>query len=128
MKHPSVSVVVLLAFYFPLSYWARVAYVPDSNSPPPSAGIRVRIVQPYEHVTPISVAIQRAGVFETLDVTRVELWEDNHKVGPANSTVSEIGLLGSGRFLLEKTGRITWSSSDNTDPTTNRRTYWIVNP
>ena len=34
----------------------------------------------------------------------------------------------SGRYLIERQHRITWSSSDNSNPMTNGRTYWIVSP
>jgi hypothetical protein len=61
----------------------------------------------------------------------IMLYEDDKPLGPAHATPhSEIGTLGHGRFSHWK-GNFSvfvFSSSDNTDPRTNGRTYWAVKP
>ncbi|MBR0798139.1 hypothetical protein JQ615_22365 [Bradyrhizobium jicamae] len=59
------------------------------------------------------------------------LYEDDRPLGPAHSTPhSDISTLGHGRFSHWKGNFSTFvfSSSDNTDPRTNGRTYWAVKP
>jgi hypothetical protein len=101
------------------------------EGPPPSAGIRVRISRPYIHLTPTAVTVRdRFGMFENAENWRnVAVWEGKKRLEP---TTSNTVLLGEGRFLYER-GQgagawITWSASDNTDPVTNGRSYWLVNP
>ena len=60
----------------------------------------------------------------------IELYENDTRLGPAHSSRSDVAGLGRGRFsLLRKNGMtIYWSSSDNSDPATNGRAYWVVKP
>jgi hypothetical protein len=56
------------------------------------------------------------------------IFEDSKPLGPAHSTPGEIERLGLGRFShLENFGYI-FSTSDNSDPNTNGRKYWVVLP
>lgn len=125
------GVLITFALYLPSAWWLEHSYKPDPTGPPPSAGIRVRILRSYyAPMTPIAVTARgQVGTFETVpDLNRIEIWEDNRKLGPGCSTINEIVSLGMGRFLVEGGNRFTWSSSDNTDPMTNGRTYWVVRP
>jgi hypothetical protein len=142
-RRPLFAAAVALALYFPAAYIATVTYVPDPNSPPPSAGMRARIdlssAVPMPQSAFAATARDVRSIFEAhgdandSDTSSpIELWEDSKKLGPAHSSISEIVSLGLGRFRLE-TGRghggwLTWSSSDNTNPMTNGRTYWVVKP
>lgn len=60
----------------------------------------------------------------------IELYEDGKRLGPAHSTLDDISKFGNGRFSHRKKGplAIYFSSSDNSDPNTNKREYWIVRP
>jgi hypothetical protein len=126
-----------------VAYIANITYAPDPNSPPPSAGMRARIYLSSTIPMPQSAFAATArdvrGIFEThadandSDTSSpIELWEDNKKLGSAHSSISDIVNLGLGRFRLEPGrgygGWLTWSSSDNTNPMTNGRTYWVVKP
>jgi hypothetical protein len=73
----------------------------------------------------------RFGTFENAENWHnVEVWEGNKRLSPATSNA--VDSLGQGHFLYERgpgaSGWITWSASDNTDPVTNGRSYWVVNP
>jgi hypothetical protein len=123
------SILFLFALYVPSVLLIEATYDPNDGGPPASAGVRVRLIPPYESLTPIAATKRdQLGIFERMDLATIELWEGNRKLGPGNSTVNEIASLGNGRFLLERGPVVTWSSSDNTDPMTNGRTYWVVNP
>jgi hypothetical protein len=124
--------------YFVAAHWSVATYAPDPNSPPPSAGIRVRL-HPVIAYGEFSVTTgETAGLFQQLAdhseadfSSSTELWENNKRLGPAHSTLNEIVSLGKGRFY-HHTGRadsvVVFSSSDNTNPMTNGLTYWIINP
>jgi hypothetical protein len=122
-------IAALFALYVPTVYLLDARYDPNDGGPPGWAGTRVRIDPPYQSMSSIAVTKEdQGGIFETLDLTKIELWEGNQKLGPDNSTINEIVSLGEGRFLFEAPHRIIWSSSDNSDPMTNGRAYWVVNP
>ena len=128
-----VILISLIGFcaYIPVAYWGLSRGSTDKG-PPPSAGIRVRIQPPYTHMTPIAVTVRdRVGMFENAENWHnVEVWEGNKRLAPA--TLNEVVTLGRGTYLYERgpgnVAWITWSSSDSTDPITNGRSYWLVNP
>ena len=130
--------VAAVGVYFITAYWLEATFVPDPNGPPPSAGIRVRLIPPLASYNEFSVRVDVrmfadvADIGETDTRSSIELWENNRRLGPAHSTLNEIVSLGNGRFFHQRgpsgTGAVVFSSSDNTDPKTNGRTYWVVKP
>jgi hypothetical protein len=140
--HPVVlAVTATMAIYFVAAYASISSYSPDPSKP--SGGIRVRLnerdMAPMEKSNFVATIRHKVGIFENhadLDATDtsspIEVWEDGKKLGPAHSTIIDIQQFGQGRFRFERgsgfSGQLTWSSSDNTDPMTNGRTYWVVNP
>jgi hypothetical protein len=132
---------VAIIGYFVAAYWLEATYVPDPNSPPPAAGNRVRLrPSDYAPMNEFSVTVRDVkGTFEVVGdagegdtSSPIELYENGKKLGPAHSTQREIMEKGYGRYLHERGrgmgGWISWSSSDNSNPMTNGRTYWLVNP
>jgi hypothetical protein len=116
--------------YVPIACWS--SYERGADGPPSSAGIRLRIPMPYVPLTPVAVTARgHVGLFEDSENWRnVEVWEGNRRLVPA--ILNEVVSLGRGRYRYER-GKgpgawITFSSTDNTDPMTNGRTYWVVNP
>jgi hypothetical protein len=125
------ATLVLFAIYLPCAWWIDRSYKPDPNGPPPSSGIRVRLLTSYyAPMTSFAVTVRdQVGTFERVeDPGRLELWENGRKLGPSNSALNDVVSYGKGRYLIERPLRITWSSSDNSNPMTNGRTYWIVSP
>jgi hypothetical protein len=132
-----IAIAVLLGAYYAAAEWRRTTYIRTA----PDHGIRVRMsASDYTSMGDFVVTIRDVrGTFEEVGDTPednhrspVELYENDVKLGPAHSTLAEIVNEGHGRYLHEA-GRghgswTTWSSSDNTNPMTNGRTYWLVKP
>ena len=129
-----IAVALLFAAYFPLAAWLKATYVPIP-SPPSSAGAKAMIFSPFTQYpdSPFAASVRdHAGLFEAAASERLEVWENDKKLGPAQSTLKEITEVGLGRYLVEPgrgRGRwVTFASSDNSNPATNGRKYWVVNP
>lgn len=54
--------------------------------------------------------------------------EDDRPLGPGHSPHTDIGAKGKGRFSHWKDIGFVFSTSDNSDPNANGRTYWAVRP
>lgn len=122
------------AVYFPVAWSLKAAYVDIT----PKGKIVFLITKPYERYNhasiPFSIGLER---FNTLgDDHRVEgdktspimLYEDGKPLGPAHSNYADIQNLGAGRFAHLKDRQFVFSTSDNSDPNTNGRAYWVVLP
>ena len=57
--------------------------------------------------------------------SRFTIYESDHPLGPPHSNHVDIAAVGHGRFSHWE-GVIVFSSSDNTNPNSNGRTYWAV--
>jgi hypothetical protein len=58
----------------------------------------------------------------------VVVYENDKPLGPAHSAHHEIETIGLGRYAHWKGFGVMFSTSDNTDPRYNGRTYWLVLP
>jgi len=125
MKSKTVWILLLALFvlYVPVVFLLDAIYDPNDGGPPPSAGIRFRIPNEigWDHEKGFAVRIgDLAGFFENAENwPNIEVWEGDRRLPRQN-------------FRYERgTGRgawIYWSPSDGTDPLTNGRAYWVVNP
>jgi hypothetical protein len=141
LRGVTAAIVALFVVYLPLAFWLDASYVRDPNYPPSSAGTNVRI-NPSEMIAqgPFAATIRdNVGMFESVgdagevsNVSPVLMFENSKQLGPAHSSVADIVDKGQGRYRHYRgSGRgawITWSSSDNSNPMTNGRTYWVVKP
>jgi hypothetical protein len=136
-----VGAIAAFCVYFAAAYWLQATYVPDPNFSygPDVPGEKIRLVPPFVRLggSSFAVMIEKHKMFDELadsdDNTArstIELYENNIRLGPAHSSFSDITSLGYGRFShwKEKRTTVSWSSSDNTDPMTNGRAYWLVRP
>ncbi|WP_426441970.1 hypothetical protein [Bradyrhizobium genosp. P] len=129
-----------MPIYFALATW--LSYARDPGIVVPNVrGERHQLMPPFLPLTPGSnfamISIDPwfgkfadvAGLHDSS--SPIVLYEDDKLLGPAHSTPhAEIATLGHGRFSHWK-GNFSvfvFSSSDNTDPRTNGRTYWAVKP
>lgn len=73
-----------------------------------------------------------ADTFPDLSESKLQIYEDGKPLGPAHTDPALVHQLGQGRFCYLQTSkhlRLYFSSSDNTDPRINGRTYtWEVLP
>jgi hypothetical protein len=127
--------------YCVAAHWLQVTFAPDLNFAfgPDVPGVKIRLMPPFAQLegSKFAVAKERYELFDELADSEdndgrstIELYENDTRLGPAHSDHSDIASLGRGRFShWRKNGTtVYWSSSDNTDPATNGRAYWMVRP
>ena len=124
-----IAVAALLAFYFPLALWVKVSW-----PGPVDVAAKIRLHGPFARFNLSGFAyvarvyqLNQLGDTPVLpDHSPVMLYEDNRVLGPAHSPHDDVANLGGGRFSHWKDFGIVFSTSDNTDPNSNGRTYWAV--
>ncbi|WP_271577502.1 hypothetical protein [Bradyrhizobium sp. CCBAU 11361] len=120
---------VVLAIYFPIAWHL------ESNYKPQEPGI---LRPPFAHYAGNAYLRYRASVGSKGDTSaeperaRLQLFEDGKPLGPAHTAPQDVSQLGAGRFAFFQVGEdrpaLVFSTSDNSDPNTNGRTYRINDP
>ena len=130
-----------LAIYSSLATWSRSAY----DDPYARGRLVVRLERPFEQLGPSrfgvvarswTTDIQLGDANSVQDLTRstMVIYEDGRLLGPAHSTHTDVAQIGMGRFShwqgqgFGQGQGFAFSASDNSDPNSNRRTYWAVLP
>jgi len=132
-------VVAAVSSYFGAAYWLKITYREDPNFTigPSVPGEKVQIWRPFVRARGSAFGKERYSMFEdegdTPEFPRrstVELYENGMRLGPSHSDFEDIATIGQGRFSHTKKNGATlyWSTSDNSDPNTNGRAYWVVKP
>ena len=137
----SACAVAAVCIYFVAAHLLQAGYAPDPNFAfgPDVPGEKIRLMPPFTRLagSKFAVATERYKLFDELADSKdnngrstIELYENGTRLGPAHSNPSDIVSLGGGRFSHWRQNGTTmyWSSSDNTDPATNGRAYWVVRP
>ena len=129
----TIAAVAAFAVYFVLAGWTKLTWL----EPVPRGRVLFRLERPFEVYREHGVScyqLRGQEIFEALadvwdDPTRspVQVYEGNQPLGPAHSSIEDIGRLGKGRYSYSKRGLV-FSASDNSDINTNKRTYWAVLP
>ena len=125
--------------YFAAAHWLTITFTPDPNFTvgPDVAGEKIRLMPPFQKRLPFAFVVERPMFDELADSDQdghrspIELYENGKRLGPAHSKYADIKELGQGRFSHLRTRGFTvlyWSASDNSDPNTNGRAYWVVKP
>jgi hypothetical protein len=127
------AAVAAFAVYFALAAWSKWTWV----DPVPKGKVVVRLDRPFEvygahGVT--SYQLRSQEIFESIadgrdNPTRspLQLYEDNHLLGPPHSRIEDVGQLGQGRYSHSRSGLV-FSASDNSDVNASKRVYWVVLP
>ncbi|UQD96757.1 hypothetical protein [Bradyrhizobium japonicum] len=95
---------------------------------------------PFDHHTNYAYVVGVAAGWSEVDdehgeqSSTIEVYENGVRLGPAHSSVSDVVMIGGGRYRymevdsVNHTSGIIFSTSDNTDPNTNGRLYRVFNP
>ena len=126
------------------TYWAVLpeedepaSACPEIENPPaPEGEIAIQMTPPFEtsgqnHIAVFHDLDRLAKIADDQDNTSrspVQLYEDSTLLGPPHSSHRDIADLGQGRYSHWRTQGMVFSTSDNSDPNTNGRTYWAVIP
>lgn len=131
---------IVICAYVTLAYWARSAHVPDPafTVGPDVPGEKIQLYRPFAHsFGGHAFGTERFGLFDELADTNddrarspIELFENGKRLGPAHAELDDIIAVGGGLFShRQKNGTtVYFSTSDNSDPNTNGRAYWLVKP
>jgi hypothetical protein len=101
--------IVLFALYLPAALWLGRFYTPVPR--PPGS-----LVVPLLKIESVSASFYRSQTFIRNTKAPLMLYEDLAPIGPAEFSMSALGSF------------VTFSASDNSDPNTNGRHYWLVLP
>jgi hypothetical protein len=128
----------MVAAYFVAASWLKSTYDPTIIMPK-VAGQIVSVQRPYAGYDDSKFAVQATDYWfashgdsaEDALRSKIVIYEDGMPLGPPHSPHKDIAIKGHGRFSHWRSGpnsSFVFSSSDNTDPRTNGRSYWAVAP
>jgi hypothetical protein len=124
----ALAAALIYAIYLPAALWLRHSYVPLA-APPGAYPLQQQQIFPVEGFafrSPIDVFIPLEDDKADDQHSPVILYEDDKPLGPAHSPHGDIEHIGQGRYSHWKGIGMMFSTSDNSDPTTNGRHYWVV--
>ena len=123
------------AVYLPIAYFAGRDYLPT----PKPEGAVVETLLKIDKGQGFSYTAQSFSLAKYADDSEdnmkspVILYEDSTPLGPGRSYLRDIQSIGLGRFAHVRLGHrpdswrfVVFSTSDNSDPRTNGRKYWLV--
>src|SRR5882762_3211654 len=101
--------------------------------PPCSGGIALRgpfqrLASGFAYVVPAPSLVDRSDTPEAPKRSTAYVCEGDLPLGPAHAPHGEIDTLGRGRFSHFSTYGFIFSTSDNSDPNKNGRTYMAIQP
>ncbi|WP_407169426.1 hypothetical protein [Bradyrhizobium sp. ORS 111] len=132
MAKLGVATAALFLLYFPLAIWvtrSHVNVIPDGE-------IVVQLVGPFETYNHANISHQKKldqlskwADDEAADPQKspIVVYENTVPLGPSHSSFEDIAKKGAGRYAYWRNG-LTFSTSDNSNPGSNGRTYWAVLP
>lgn len=88
-------------------------------------------ISPINHIAVVHDIYDLEEIADTQDDKNrspVLLYENDQLLGPAHSSHGAIAEIGLGLYSHWKTQGMVFSTSDNTDPSSNGRRYWVVVP
>jgi len=127
-----IAMLLAVTAYFGLAVWTRATWV----DPRPPGKIVLQIKGPYETSPGTHVAVyhgldslkSQADSATSPRHSPILLYEGKRQLGPPHSSAYDIMTLGNGRYSHWDNQGLVFSSSDNSDPNTNHRVYWVVVP
>jgi hypothetical protein len=127
------AVTALFAVYFPVALWLQDSYVPSPKGPP-GAVFQLTHFRDFQG-SEIAFVASNSDKFDSIadqvgapTQSPMLVYEDNKPLGLPHSMHEEIRRFGKGRFSHWKGTGFIISTSDNSDPNTNGRKYWVILP
>jgi hypothetical protein len=125
------GLVVTFAIYAPAALWLQYSF--DSPKAPKDTVLQLNHFSKLSHdrFGYMSLTQRLKDLAETEEGppgSPVILYEDGKPLGPAHRSQTDIEDIGLGRFLHLRRVGFFFSASDNSDPRTNGRNYWVVLP
>lgn len=125
----------IFAAYLPVALWVGGLYV----APPRPPGTMIEPLQGFVQGPGFSYRVTSYVLAKYADASEdnmnspVMLYEGMTPLGPARSYLRDVQDVGLGRFVFVRFGEdprshAVISTSDNSDPNTNGRKYWLVLP
>jgi hypothetical protein len=117
-----------LIVYFVAAFWLKQSYIPPAEPP----GEKFELSRPFALLDNHAFVATAPRGLDIASNSRgdsrssVMLYENDRQLGPARSARADIASLGAGRFTDSEGRFIIFSSSDNTEPNTTGRKYWVV--
>lgn len=122
-----IAVEILLISFFATLYWL------NNSAPLCPQGEAVALKAPFHKFgTGVAYTAEAAALDSVADTNTAPtrstylLCENGNTLGPAHSLHAEIAAKGKGRFSHWSAIGFIFSASDNSDPNTNGRSYWVV--
>lgn len=129
------AALAVYAVYLPVALWAGSFYV----TPPKPPGTMTEPLQGFVQGPGSSYRVTSYLLAKYADASEdnmhspVMLFEGLTPLGPAQSYIRDVQGVGLGRFIFvrfkeDPRSHVVFSASDNSDPNTNGRKYWLVLP
>lgn len=125
----------IYALYLPVALSLHSHYIPAQKP----LGIMVEPLADFKQAPGFSYRAISYMLASHVDASEdnmrapVVVYEDKTALGPARSYIRDVQAIGKGHFAFVRYGQdprafVVFSTSDNTDPRTNGRRYWLVLP
>ena len=116
------------ALAFTVLYFAIAGYLKYTYVPQPDGQKRFRRLGNFSYLLPAAEIDELADSLDDPTRSPIMLYEDGLALGPPHSVHIEIRTIGHGRFSHWKKMGIIFSSSDNSNPNENGRSYSFSKP
>lgn len=121
----------VLAAYFPVALYLRQE--PSHERRPSDAEVAIKLRPPFgrngtfANYIELKQFVSISDDMNHLERSPVRIYENGRALAPAHSHFKDIREFGAGRFS-HWGNSLVFSSSDNSDPNVNGRTYWVIIP
>lgn len=134
MKRSELTIVFWIIVFCTFFQFAIALFFQDVSSPCDPRVLR----RPFEHLWPgnayvvyLNIPRAKADTAENPTRSTLNLYEDGRPLGPAHSNLPDVAGKGHGLYFFgweEPSPGLRFSTSDNSDPNTNGRTYRVFDP
>ncbi|TPQ36238.1 hypothetical protein C2U70_12850 [Bradyrhizobium guangdongense] len=123
----SAFLIVILMIYLPVAFFLNQRPGTDANI---LSGPFIQYEHTHGFIVHPAIPGAKPDDKDNLDQSTLQLYEDGKPLGPAHSVHRDVMVIGQGRYSHWRYSgtMLLFSTSDNTDPNTNGRTYSVFDP